>query len=245
MAGKFDKNLLKKAIINNSTNNFVDMLIEKSVENLQTEQRLKAELEAAGEPYLSEFAAEYAEVAARLGVPRLLHSLGVAQTARELAEKFGGDPAKAYLAGLCHDIAKEMPKDEMLGYVKRSALADDEAVLDNRVLWHAPAGAVLLADLAQKYPRFDAEVQAACLWHTLGRPGMSRLEQQVFVADLIEPGRNFPDLAEIRRAAGESLTEGVAACLWGAIHFLQVEGRFVHPLAEAAYAYYKEETEKN
>lgn len=213
-------------------------------ENLILEQRLKAELEAAGEPYLREFAAEYAEVAARLGVPRLLHSLGVALTARRLAEKFGGDPAKAYLAGLCHDIAKEMPKEEMLGYVKRSPLANDDDVLNNRVLWHAPAGAVLLGDLAEKYPRFDGEVQAACLWHTLGRPGMTRLEQQVFVADLIEPGRDFPDLAQIRRAADESLTAGVTACLYGAIHFLEVEGRFVHPLARAAYAYYKEENEK-
>lgn len=205
----------------------------------EQERALLAELEAAGEPYLGEFAAEYAEVAARLGTPRLLHSLGVALTARCLAEKFGGDPAKAYLAGLCHDIAKEMPRDEMLSYVKRSPLAGDADVLANRVLWHAPAGAVLLGELAAKYPALDAEVQSACLWHTLGRPAMSLLEQQVFVADLIEPGRDFPDLAGIRAAADESMAAGVAACLYGAIHFLEVQGRFVHPLANNAYEYYK------
>lgn len=203
------------------------------------EQALLDELTSAGEPYFSEFAPEYALVAARLLRPRLLHSLGVAQTARRLAEKYGGDPAKAYLAGLCHDIAKEMPKEQMLGYVKRSALAADEGVLAHKVLWHAPAGSVLLADLAADYPRLDTEVQNACLWHTLGKPAMSLLEQQVFVADLIEPGRDFPDLAEIRRAAAQSLTAGVAACMYGAIHFLEVQNKFVHPLAYQGHAYYK------
>lgn len=214
------------------------------IDNVENERRLLTELESAGEPYLSEFAAEYAQVAARLGVPRLLHSLGVALSARRLAERYGGDPAKAYLAGLCHDIAKEMPKDEMRAYVLRSKLADDEDVLANRVLWHAPAGSVLLADLQQDFPNFDAEVQNACLWHTLGRPEMSLLEQQVFVADLIEPGRDFPDLAEIRRAADESMPAAVAACMYGAIHFLEVQNKFVHPLAYRGYAYYREKSVK-
>lgn len=205
----------------------------------EQEKELLARLEVAGEPHLGRFAAEYAEVKARLGTPRLLHSLGVALAAQSLAEKFGGDPAKAYLAGLCHDIAKELPRDEMLAYVKRSPLANDADVQNNRVLWHAPAGAVLLGELAAKYPTLDADVQSACLWHTLGRPAMTLLEQQVFVADLIEPGRDFPDLDEIRAAAEENMAAGVAACLYGAIHFLEVQGRFVHPLATQAYAYYK------
>lgn len=203
------------------------------------EQALLLRLQAMGEPYFSLFAPEYALIAARLGRPRLMHSLGVAQTARSLAEKYGGDPAKAYLAGLCHDIAKEMPKEQMLACLQRSALAEDAGVLAHKVLWHAPAGSVLLADLSTEYPRLDKAVQEACLWHTLGKPQMSLLEAEVFVADLIEPGRDFPDLAEIRRAAGQSLNEGVAACMYGAIRFLEVQNKFVHPLAYQGYAYYK------
>ena len=203
------------------------------------EQALLNALQAEGEPYFSDFTAEYALVEARLKVPRLLHSLGVAQTARLLAEKYGAEPAKAYLAGLCHDIAKEIPAEEMLAYVKRSALAEDADVLAHRVLWHAPAGSVLLADLAAEYPRLDTEVQNACLWHTLGKPAMTLLEQLVFIADLIEPGRDFPDLAQIRRAAESGPAEGVAACMYGAIHFLEVQNKFVHPLAYQGYAYYK------
>lgn len=230
-------------LIENAAENLIGDVLAKALENVEREKRLLQELQAAGEPYFSQFAAEYELVAARLGVPRLLHSLGVANTAMALAQKFGGDPAKAYLAGLCHDIAKEMPKDEMLTYVKRSAMAQDDDVLATRVLWHAPAGSVLLADLSAQYPNLDAEVQSACLWHTLGKPAMTPLEQQVFVADLTEPGRDFPDLAEIRKAADKSLTAGVAACMYGAIHFLEVQHKFVHPLAYKGYAYYKEKAE--
>ncbi len=206
----------------------------------KTEQAaLLAQFEQADAAYLKQFAAAYALVKARLQTPRLLHSLGVAQTAARLAEAFGGDVPKAYLAGLCHDIAKELPREEQLALVMRSKLAADEGVLAHKVLWHAPAGSVLLADLAAAHPELDEAVQSACLWHTLGKPAMTRLEEIVFVADLIEPGRDFPDLPAIRRAAAQSLAEGVAACMYGAIHFLEVGGKYIHPLAYEGYDYYK------
>lgn len=199
------------------------------------------ELEQMGSPYLADCGREYELVASKLSTPRLLHSLGVAATAARLAEKYkAAEPDKAYLAGLCHDIAKEIPKDEMFALVKRSALADDEGVLTHRVLWHAPAGSVLLADYQREYPSFDLAIQSACLWHTLGRPKMTGLEQVVYVADLIEPGRDFPDLAEIRRAAAKSLADGICACMYGAIKFLELEGRYVHPLAYEGWQYYRQ-----
>jgi predicted HD superfamily hydrolase involved in NAD metabolism len=196
-------------------------------------------LEKMGEPYLAQYQKEYALVAAQLSAARMQHSLGVAATAAHLAEKYGGDPAKAYLAGLCHDAAKELPRDEMYRLVLLSKMADDEDVLANKVLWHAPAGSVWLAEHEREYPLLDAEIQSACLWHTLGKPGMTPLEEMVFVADLIEPGRDFPDLPRIRSAAEESLTAGVAACMYGAIHFLEVQNKFVHPLAYSGYEYYR------
>ena len=200
---------------------------------------LLARFEQEDDVYLNQFAAVYGLVGERLQMPRLLHSLGVAQTAAGLAVAFGGDAAKAYLAGLCHDIAKELPREQQLALVKRSKLAQDEGVLAHKVLWHAPAGSVLLADLAAVHSELDDAVQNACLWHTLGKPAMTRLEEIVFIADLIEPGRDFPDLPAIRQAAAQSLTAGVAACMYGAIHFLEMEGRYIHPLAYEGYNYYK------
>lgn len=208
-------------------------------ERIISEQEILRQLEEMGQPYLANCMAEYRLVASGLSSARMMHSLGVAATAAHLAEKFGVDPETAYLAGLCHDAAKELPRDEMLALLRRSRLGADENVLNNRSLWHAPAGSVWLADHREEYPRFDENIQNACLWHTLGKAAMTSLEQIVFIADLIEPGRDFPDLAEIRAAAEKGLTEGMVACMHGVIRFLEIRGQFVHPLAYQGYEYYR------
>ncbi len=208
-------------------------------ERIISEQEILRQLEEMGQPYLANCMAEYRLVSSGLSSARMMHSLGVAATAAHLAEKFGVEPETAYLAGLCHDAAKELPKEEMLALLKRSRLGEDENVLNNRSLWHAPAGSVWLADRRKEYPRFDENIQNACLWHTLGKAAMTPLEQIVFIADLIEPGRDFPDLAEIRAAAEMGLTEGMAACMHGVIRFLEIRGQFVHPLAYQGYEYYR------
>lgn len=196
------------------------------------------------ELYLKQYAPEFELVRSRIGEKRLTHSLGVAHTARLLAEKYGADPAEAYLAGLCHDIAKELPQEQMLALLQESPLADDVEVRQHHQLWHAPAGAVLLAQLQADYPRLTEAVQGACLWHTLGRPAMTLLESLVFVAELIEPGRNFMDLAFIRQAVWQDLQLGVCACMQGVIDFLESKNDFVHPLAYEALAYYKKKHKK-
>lgn len=189
--------------------------------------------------YIEIYKEEFELVRSRLGPARLKHSLGVAETAQQLAEKYGADPAEAYLAGICHDIAKELPRTEQLALLQKSPLAEDAEILQHKQLWHAPAGAVLLAELQTQYPRLNEAVQSACLWHTLGRPAMTLLESLIFVADLIEPGRDFPDLPPIRQAVWQDLTSGICACMQGVIGFLESERNFVHPLAYEAWAYYK------
>lgn len=196
------------------------------------------------EVYLAQYAPEVALVRGRMGEKRLAHSLGVAHTAWLLAEKYGADPAEAFLAGICHDIAKELPREQMLALLQKSPLADDAGVLQNRQLWHAPAGAVLLAGLQADYPRLTEEVQNACLWHTLGRPEMTLLESLIFVADLIEPRRDFPDLPPIRQAVWQDLDLGICACMQGVIGFLESENNFVHPMAYKAWEYYKNKIDK-
>ena len=56
---------------------------------------------------------------------RLAHSYGVAGEARRLAAQYGADPDKAYYAGLCHDICKNMTPEEQLQWIKRSAIILD------------------------------------------------------------------------------------------------------------------------
>ena len=113
---------------------------------------------------------------------RYEHSIGTAETASELAEKFGLEPQRAYLAGLVHDCAKCLPKAEMLKIM--NGLAVDECEMINPKTYHAPVGAYLAR---KEFGINDDEILSAVRWHTLGKMNMSEFEKIVFVADKIEP----------------------------------------------------------
>ncbi len=71
---------------------------------------------------------------------RFVHSCNVARLARELAEKNGADADKAYLAGIIHDVCKNMPEDEQFTIARNSDIIWDNAMMASPQLWHAPAG---------------------------------------------------------------------------------------------------------
>ena len=48
-----------------------------------------------------------------LSAKRYRHSAGVADSARALADKYGANAEKAYIAGWVHDCAKELSLSEM------------------------------------------------------------------------------------------------------------------------------------
>ncbi|WP_040228880.1 bis(5'-nucleosyl)-tetraphosphatase (symmetrical) YqeK [Bhargavaea cecembensis] len=166
-----------------------------------------------------------AEVGKRLPLGRFEHVLRVADEAVRLAERFGIDREQAKTAALLHDVAKAMPKDELRRLV--SSEGDPQGVLDfHHELWHAPAGA-LIAE--QEFGIRDKAILDAIRFHTTGRKGMSGLEQVVYVADMIEPGRDFPGVGELREAARESLKESVLACSAHNIRYLAGKRAQIHP----------------
>ncbi len=113
---------------------------------------------------------------------RYRHSLGTAQCALDLAEKYGLDKEKAYFCGLIHDCAKCLPKEDLKSMI--SACEDlCEGELINPKTYHAPAGAIL----AEKYFCVkDKEILSAIRWHTLGKKDMEIFEKIIFLADKIE-----------------------------------------------------------
>ena len=119
---------------------------------------------------------------ANLNEERYRHSLGTAECAAQLAEKFNLDKEKAYFCGLIHDCAKCLPKDELKEIAKRcSDLCEGE--IDNPKTHHAPAGAIV----AQKeFNVKDEEILSSIRWHTLGKENMSDFEKIIFLADKIE-----------------------------------------------------------
>ena len=146
------------------------------------------------------------EIEKRLTYGRFVHSLNVADCAKALAERYGADPAKAYTAGLVHDIMKDTPKDALREYVIKSVGGDDRVLMSQKALWHAIAGAYALE---HELGVDDKEILLAVRYHTSGRAGMTLLEKIVFTADFISADRNYPGAEEMRVYAFRSLAEAM------------------------------------
>lgn len=121
-----------------------------------------------------------------LSVPRLDHSLSTAMICVDLCSRFGLDENKGRIAGISHDIARELPvNDKKIGLLEDGYPVSTEEKL-NPVLLHGRFGADILKN---NFKIEDAEILQAVRWHTTGHPDMGRLGQILFIADYIEPGR--------------------------------------------------------
>jgi predicted HD superfamily hydrolase involved in NAD metabolism len=156
---------------------------------------------------------------------RYIHTIGVMETAIELAKRYGADTKKAELAAIFHDYAKFRPKEEMRQIIIDQNMPQD-LLVHNTELWHAPVGAYLVEKEAGVT---DSEVLDAIRYHTSGRPNMTILEKIVYVADYIEPGRIFPGVQEVRELAKQDLDKALIQSLKNTITFLLKKNQAVYP----------------
>ena len=141
---------------------------------------------------------------------RYQHTLGVAETAKRLAAKYGVHPERADLAGLLHDCAKWMSYEAMTALVKGNVPDVTEDELCNEPVLHAPAGMLVAA---QDYGVRDKEILSAIRKHTIGGGGMTPLEKLIYTADFVEPNRKtFPGLEEARALAEKDLNAATKKC---------------------------------
>jgi predicted HD superfamily hydrolase involved in NAD metabolism len=162
---------------------------------------------------------------------RYQHTLGVMETAINLAKQYGADVQKAELAAIFHDYAKFRPKEEMKSIISTQGYPSD--LLEyNAELWHAPAGAYLTEKEAGI---IDPDILDAIRYHTSGRPGMSLLEKIIYLADYIEPGRHFPGVDEVRELAKENLDRALIKAVQNTIMFLMKKNQTVYP--DSFYTY--------
>jgi len=163
----------------------------------------------------------------RLTQERYEHSLGVAQTARELAECYQVDGDKAYQAGILHDYAKSLSGEELLAIAETMPGLADEMEKQIPAVLHAPVGAYLLA---REQHIEDQELLEAVKSHTLGSMGMGTLAKIIFLADMIEPGRRvYPALARIRQLARQDLNQAMLAGLEANIRYCRDKKKRLHP----------------
>lgn len=170
----------------------------------------------------------------KLNPHRYQHSLNVADMARELALRNGEDPDKAYLCGLLHDIEKNASEEEQFRYMQQLGDPISKAVLQNKKLWHGPAGAAYVRD---ELHIVDEDCVSAIKYHSIGHAGMSVLEKIIYTADLISVERDYPDVENVRRAAFRNLDEGA---FLGAQFTLQMLLTKRQPLNEETLAMYNE-----
>ncbi|MBR2044297.1 MAG: bis(5'-nucleosyl)-tetraphosphatase (symmetrical) YqeK [Clostridia bacterium] len=168
----------------------------------------------------------------RLDDYRFEHSMAVADKAYELAEKFGADTEKAYVAGLLHDVQKNLSDDEQLQFLSSSAIMLTDVEKASPRVWHAISGA---AYIQSELNINDSEIVNAVRYHTTGRAGMSLLEKVIYIADFTSRDRCYPDVDVLRSIVEKSLDEGLIYSLRHTIVSLGGKTLPIHPDTLSAY----------
>lgn len=169
-----------------------------------------------------------ADLRGRLKPGRLRHTLGVVETAVELAVIFGAHVGRARCAALLHDCAKGLSPEELLRLADASGADADE--IECLPVLHAPVGAYLARE---RYGVRDQAVLSAIRGHTVGAERMSLLDAIVYVADMVEPGRDeFPGLADARALARRDIFRAAALCGRLTREYNEKRGGTLHPMTE-------------
>lgn len=168
----------------------------------------------------------------RLPEGRYRHSLGVARTAEKLARRYQVSRERARVAGILHDVARPWSADKLLAYAHEHGVRIDASEAAAPVLLHAR----ISADIARReFGVSDADVLRAIETHTVAEPGMSPLQQIVFIADAVEPSRRFEGRAALESAALRSLAEGMLACIASSLEYFRERAVSVAPQTMEVY----------
>lgn len=166
---------------------------------------------------------------------RIPHVLGTEETAAALALRWGADEESARRAALLHDCTKKFDKELQMALCRQYGIEPDAAERREGKLLHAITGAaVAYADFG-----VSGEVRDAIRWHTTGKADMTLLEKIIYLADYIEPTRDFCDLTELRRLAFEDLDGALLLGFTMAVEDLAKKGMPVHPNSVLARDYLK------
>ena len=167
---------------------------------------------------------------------RYRHSLGVMETAEKMARQFGEDAEKAKIAGLLHDCAKDIDKDEMIAMCDALGVELDPVKREQRSVVHADLGAKLLET---EFGIFDPDIISAVKYHTLGRVNMTNLEKILYIADIIEPGRKpWEGIEDLRRIAMADLDCAMLYAVDRSVEYVLHRHKILHSQTLATQQYF-------
>ena len=175
-------------------------------------------------------------VRSRLSDQRYEHTLNVKKMAVKLAKRYGADEEQAALAALLHDAAKEISKDEMRAIMRAYPEYAEGGEERPTPVWHGICAAILART---EWGVEDEAVLSAIACHTAGKPGMSRLDKILYLADMTSAERDWPGVEELRALQMENLDRALCDALKRSIDFVEEKGGTLDPESVAAYEYAK------
>lgn len=161
-----------------------------------------------------------AKVMPYLTEKRVAHVLGCENEAVSLANRWGEDPERAAVAGILHDITKKLSAEEQLKLCEKYGIINDAAEVANPKLLHAKTGAAFARELFG----IEDDIYGAIRWHTTGKPDMTLLEKIIYLADFVEPTRDFPGVEELRELCFEDIDAAMAKGLEMSLEFIRSGG---------------------
>ncbi len=153
----------------------------------------------------------------KLKSSRFEHTLRTEKKALELAKRFSVDLSKAQTAALLHDILKNISEEEKHSLISKYNIGPIFEQKGGENLLHGELASYYIKD---EFQIDDEDIINAVKNHTAGRANMSKLEKIIYLADLIEDGRDFPSVDKIRKAAEENLDEAVFMACSHTIQYL-------------------------
>ncbi len=170
---------------------------------------------------------------------RYAHSVRVARLADRLAQRHGEDPARARLAGMLHDLARLYSAQTLVAECVRRRMPIDAFEARHPIVLHARLGAEFARE---RFGIADEAVLSAIRRHTLAAADMSPLDTIVYLADALEPGRNFEKREALEALAFDDLEGAMAAVLRSTIGYLR--GRELEAAPQTLAALHAYETQQ-
>ena len=165
---------------------------------------------------------------------RLAHIKGCEEEAARLAVRWGADEEKLRRAAILHDCTKYLTREEHLDICDRYGAPLEALERATDKLLHAKSGAALAKHIFGQEP----EVCRAICYHTTARAGMSLEEKILYVADYMEPNRDFPEVEELRRLAYTDLDRAVGMGAALSIQEMVRRDKELHHDTQGAYEFY-------
>ena len=171
-------------------------------------------------------------VRSRLSDKRYEHTLNVRKMAVKLAKRHDADEDRAALAALLHDAAKEISKDEMRAIMKAHPEYAEGGEERPTPVWHGICAAILART---EWGVEDEAVLSAIACHTAGKPGMSKLDKILYLADMSSAERDWPGVNKLRKLERKDLDAAMLMALKQTNDFVLSQGKPLDPESAAAY----------